>query len=394
VPNVNATPPLPGDRRLRAIAEAIEANGAIGELMDHKWRIVFITSELCRMLGFPPEDAGRFYGLSPIIRNRDHADLWGTDDEGGGRWWQTVGPTILHDVPPEDPDFEAVFGGLTRAAAELEPASPPPLAIPIKQSFPGLARMHHNWLGDVEFLYARLHDEGGSLVGVLNITRPALPATLAARLARGNVATFERMGRLSEPERRPAAILFADLEASGDLSRRLSSRAYFGLIRSLTDLIDGSVTAHGGITGKHAGDGASALFVVEGGDESTTARGAIAAARAIRAGAGELIDEGGVEICINVGLHWGATLMVGQVSAAGRLEVTALGDEMNEAARIEGVASAGAILGSKPLIERLGPEDAAELGIDPDGLAYRPLSELGASEKALRDAGTIAVAEL
>ena len=101
-----------------------------------------------------------------------------------------------------------------------------------------------------------------------------------------------------------------------------------------------------------------------------------------------------MEICINVGLHWGATLMVGQVSAAGRLEVTALGDEMNEAARIEGVASAGAILGSKPLIERLGPEDAAELGIDPDGLAYRPLSELGASEKALRDAGTIAVAEL
>ncbi len=86
--------------------------------------------------------------------------------------------------------------------------------------------------------------------------------------------------------------------------------------------------------------------------------------------------------------------MVGQVSAAGRLEVTALGDEMNEAARIESVASAGVILGSKPLIERLDDEDAAALGIDPDGLAYRPLSELGASEKALRDAGAIAVAEL
>jgi class 3 adenylate cyclase len=391
---MDATPPLPEDPRLRSIAEAIEANGAIGELMDDKWRIVFITSELCRMLGFQPEEASRFYGISPIVRNREHADVWGTDREGGVRWWDTVGPTILHEVPPADPDFEAVFGGLAGAAAELEPSPAPPLAIPIKQSFPGLARMHDNWLGDVEFLYVRVHESDGSLVGVLNITRPALPATLAARLARGNVATFERMGRLSEPERRPAAILFADLEASGDLSRRLSSRAYFGLIRSLTDLIDGSVNAQGGITGKHAGDGASALFVAEEGNESEAARGAIAAARAIRAGAGGLIGEGEAEIRINIGLHWGATLMVGQVSAAGRLEVTALGDEMNEAARIEGVAAAGAILGSKPLIERLAPEDAAELEIDPDGLAYRPLSELGAGEKALRDAGTIPVAEL
>ena len=386
--------PLPEEPRLRALAEAIEAHGALGELMDHKWRIVFISTELCRMLGIPAEDATRFYGISPIIRNREHADIWGTDEEGGVSWWRNVAPTIRHDVPPDDPDFEQVFGGLAGLATELEPAGEAPLAIPIKQSFPGLARMHANWLGDVEFLYVRVHDEDGSLVGVVNVTRPALSATLAARLARGDVRMFERMGRLSEPSRRPAAILFADLEASGDLSRRLSSRAYFDLIRSLTDLIDGSVMGHQGVPGKHAGDGASALFVAEGGGESAAARGAIAAARAIRAGAGELLEGCGEGVRINVGLHWGATLMVGQVSAAGRLEVTALGDEMNEAARIESVASAGVILGSKPLIERLDDEDAAALGIDPGGLAYRPLSELGASEKALRDAGTIAVAEL
>ena len=58
-----------------------------------------------------------------------------------------------------------------------------------------------------------------------------------------------------------AAILFADLESSGVHSRHLSSRGYFDLIRDLTDLIDTSVIAHGGITGKHAGDGGSALFL-------------------------------------------------------------------------------------------------------------------------------------
>ena len=55
-----------------------------------------------------------------------------------------------------------------------------------------------------------------------------------------------------------AAVLFADLEASGVLSRHLSSRGYFELIRDLTDLIDSSVIARDGITGKHAGDGRSA----------------------------------------------------------------------------------------------------------------------------------------
>lgn len=388
------TPLLPEDPRLRSIAEALEKNGALGEVMDSKWRYVYITSELCRMLGFSADQAADFYGLSPMVRQRKFTETWGTSREGAASWWEKVAPSIVHDVPSDDPDFENVFGQTAEIARDVEPTSPPPILIPLTQSFPGLARMHHNWLGDVTFLYQRVHDEAGTLIGITNLSRPAIPPTLAARLARGNRKMFEQMDRLAEPQRRAAAILFADLGGSGDLSRRLSSRAYFGLIRSLTDLIDSSVMEHGGITGKHAGDGASALFVAESGDESAAAAGAIAAANAIRAGAADLIEGDVPEVRINLGLHWGAALMVGQVSAAGRLEVTALGDEMNEAARIEGVATEGNILGSKQLVERLNPEAAAELGIDPDGLAYRPLSELGAGEKALRDAGTIAVAEL
>ena len=52
----------------------------------------------------------------------------------------------------------------------------------------------------------------------------------------------------------------------------------------------------------------------------------------------------------------------------------------------------GAILASKDLIERLGPADAEASGLDPDAIAYTPLGELeGASDKAVRDAGAIAV---
>jgi class 3 adenylate cyclase len=50
-----------------------------------------------------------------------------------------------------------------------------------------------------------------------------------ALVARGNEAMFARMAELTEPAPRSATILFADLESSGALSRRLASAAYFRL---------------------------------------------------------------------------------------------------------------------------------------------------------------------
>ena len=171
------------------------------------------------------------------------------------------------------------------------------------------------------------------------------------------------------------------------------SRGYFDLIRRLTDLIDSQVIKHGGIVGKHAGDGASALFLVEqlGHSESEAASAAVRSARAIRDGASSL-GPTGVDVRVNVGIHWGATLMVGQVATGGRLEVTALGDEMNEAARIESAATGGDALASKLLIERLEETDAADLGLNPDEMSYMTVGKIeGSSEKAVRDAGSISV---
>jgi class 3 adenylate cyclase len=65
---------------------------------------------------------------------------------------------------------------------------------------------------------------------------------------------------------------------------------------------------------------------------------------------------------------------------------------MNEGARIEAAATDGAILASKDLIERLDDTDAQAMRIDLDAIAYTTLGELaGASDKAIRDAGTIPV---
>ena len=95
------------------------------------------------------------------------------------------------------------------------------------------------------------------------------------------------------------------------------------------------------------------------------------------------------------GLHWGSTLYVGQITTRGRTEVTALGDEVNEGARIEACATGGRALASKALVERLDPDDAAALDLNPDRVTYIALADLPtATEKARRDAPAIAVCEV
>ena len=101
------------------------------------------------------------------------------------------------------------------------------------------------------------------------------------------------------------------------------------------------------------------------------------------------------ELSLRFGLHWGATLYIGRILTAGRSEVTALGDEVNEAARIEACATGGRTLASKSLIERLDRADADALGIDTGHTTYTPLADLAtATDKARRDAPSIAVCDI
>lgn len=95
------------------------------------------------------------------------------------------------------------------------------------------------------------------------------------------------------------------------------------------------------------------------------------------------------------GLHWGSTLHIGNITSSARFEVTALGDEVNQAARIEACATGGRTLASKLLVERLDDRASSELGIDRDHLTYTQLSDLpSATDKARRDAPAVAVCEL
>jgi class 3 adenylate cyclase len=224
-------------------------------------------------------------------------------------------------------------------------------------------------------------------------------STIGAIAALGDLRHFERMQRVANAGRRPAAILFADLEGSSLLARRLSTASYFALGRRLAGAADQCVIDAGGLVGRHVGDGVVAFFLAEtAGSESAAARSCIGAARMLREAVTEVAARSELQpedVVLRFGLHWGSNLFVGNISTAGRSEVTALGDEVNEGARIEACASGGRALASKDLVERLGPEDAAALDLDPTRVSYVPLGELAtATEKARRDAPTIPVCEV
>ena len=246
----------------------------------------------------------------------------------------------------------------------------------------------------------RIRRTDGTLAGTALIYKPAAGmTTLATMAAQGDLAHFARMQVVARPARRPAAILFADLEASSSLARRLSTAGYFAVGRRLVRAADQCIVDGGGLVGRHVGDGVVAFFLAEtAGSESAAVCACVAAARELRDAMADVAGRSELEpadVVLRFGLHWGSTVYVGQITTSGRSEVTALGDEVNEGARIEACASGGRMLASKSLIERLSPDDAAALGIVPDNVRYIPLADLPtATEKARRDAPAIAVCEV
>lgn len=391
-------PSFPDDPALAGAARALEAGGFAAELWDASWRLAYTTTEFRTIVSAGREE---------------------TEIAGLGEHILSPAMSAIRESWPAGPTFESFreslreWGGLVLGTspggqeALLEVADPRFTEL-LKEIVPGRPPSATITRVDVKFgsetvgndvLVVCLHDDDGRRAGYALIAKPEMRATVLAMLALGDARLFERMSELLEPARRPAAVMFADLEGSSLLARRLPTPAYFTLIRRLVRGADRAVVRAGGIVGKHVGDGVTAFFLAhDAGSESAAARASIEAMRAIRAAARTVADRSGLgtaETTMRFGLHWGATLYVGRLLTSGRAEVTALGDEMNEAARIEACATGGRALASKALLERLDATDAGALDVEPGQLSYTPLGDLPtANEKARRDAPAIAVCEL
>ncbi|MFC5065450.1 adenylate/guanylate cyclase domain-containing protein [Actinomycetospora atypica] len=363
----------------RSAIEALQQGRTASQVYDEGGRLEWVSEQMLELAG---ADSSTEVGIGMELEDGLDLPVW---------------TAMLTDRTREDLRAEL--------AGHLDPDTdqPPVWVAPVELHLAHRTR-------PVGMLGLTIRGPDGSVAGTALVFAPLLPARVLALVSEGDEAMFTRMADLTEPGRRPTAVLFADIDSSGPLSRRLPTAAYFDLIRRFATVFDDLVARHGGIVGKHAGDGASAFFLAgdagagpSGADESAAAHAALAVALALpdaaRTIVGDLV-EGGVGLAredfrVNVGVHWGSDLYIGQIVTGGRLEVTALGDEVNECARVEHVAAGGQLLASKPLVERLDHDAATDLGLDPLRLVYRPLAELAADDrKALRDAGTLAVVDL
>ena len=391
--------PLPADPALAAVAAALRDAGHWAEIVDRDWRLVYSTEDLRRIYGgltdLAPVALGVHYFGSEAMSIRLRWRSGPNTPDLVREMFGVFGGLILAETPGgRDKLRELVHPALRDLVDQVSPVDPSPA-----RSF-AWHGMHVGTPVDALTTTVRIHDAAGRRAGTALISKPGAGMAILATVAVGvDLRHFERMQHVAKAARRPAAILFADLEASSPLARRLPTASYFALARRLARAADRCVIDAGGLVGRHVGDGIVAFFLAEtAGSESAAARACVAAARALRGaitGVAMRSNLAAEEVVLRFGLHWGSTLYVGQIATSGRTEVTALGDEVNETARIEACATGGRALASKALVERLAPDDAADLGLDPDRVTYSRLADLTtATEKARRDAPAIAVCEV
>ena len=371
--------------RLAAVAREIEATGSAAEVYDRDWKLVWLTSQFRFFAGDRPLEE---LGVGEhAVQVRTVALDGMVPVETGLRWMRRNIPRMAPDTPGGVDAIRALLPAeYDRAVGPLEPRPPETL-------WWGEITYHQTGLppAQTRYLTFALHDPDGERIGWAILYVPAAPASIVSLITRGNQGMFARMAELLDPARHETAILFADIQASSALARRLSTQRWFQLIREFSTFADRCVIENLGIVGRHAGDGVTAFFLAE-----QVGSRAAACAAALHAGR-EIVcwhpeELAGGELHINAGVHWGGALYLGQVVTGGRLEVTALGDEVNECARIQQSARDGVLLASKPVVERLDLEDAHALGLDPLTLMYRTVGELpGVTPKAVRDAGGVPV---
>jgi class 3 adenylate cyclase len=380
------------------VAVALNESRAWAHVVDRDWRCVYMTDDvrlsLGSLLGMVPVPLGRHYFGPETIESAVYGGVF-TVETTGREAVAGLGPWLLADTPGgRDELREVLHPALHDLIDAIEPDDRS-----IVRSFAAHAWYTGASVGLLATAW-RVRDADGRLAGTVIQTIPAAGMALLGTLAgAGDARHFARMQSVAKAGRRPAAILFADLEASSPLARRLSTASYFALGRRLTRAADQCVIDAGGLVGRHVGDGIAAFFLaMNAGSESAAARACITAARSLRTAVADVAARSDLQpgdVVLRFGLHWGSTLYVGQIATSGRSEVTALGDEVNEAARIESCATGGRALASKDLVERLEADDAATLDLDPDRVTYIALGELStATAKARRDAPAIAVCEV
>jgi adenylate cyclase len=150
------------------------------------------------------------------------------------------------------------------------------------------------------------------------------------------------------------SMLFADIRGSTMIAEQMEAREFTALLRRFYHVATEAVFAHDGSIDKFVGDEVVAMFFQLAAGDGHAAQ-AIAAAEAILRGTGH-DDPDGPWLPVGAGVHTGQA-WVGAIGDDAHVELTALGDAVNIAARLASVATAGEILVSVDAARSAGLRD-------------------------------------
>lgn len=195
-------------------------------------------------------------------------------------------------------------------------------------------------LGDMAHDLASSEKEIARRVVVESDLSRYLPATVAQAIADGT-ATLALGG-----ERREVTILFADVVAFTAFAEGADPERAVVLLNQLFGVLTEVVFRHGGTVDKFLGDCIMAIFGAPTGMPDHASR-ALAAAedmhRFVEAHGPEWKQTFGIDLRLGIGVNSGVAL-IGNLGSETRMEYTAIGDVVNVAARLEGLARPGQTL--------------------------------------------------
>ncbi len=157
------------------------------------------------------------------------------------------------------------------------------------------------------------------------------------------------------PEKREITVLFSDIRGFTSLAERLSPERMVEILnRYFTRMID-IIFRYGGTLDKFMGDSVMALFGApesSGNDAVAAVEAAVEMQKTIVAFNLEQDQLGLPRIEVGIGINTGPVI-VGNIGSDQRMEYSAIGDEVNVASRLQGIAKGRQILMSKATQEKL-----------------------------------------